>query len=380
MVIKIPKESADLELAPELGATGGEMDPKKIAVIFPGQGSQYPGMGMDIANYYPVAKSTFARADDLLRYKISALCWEKDEKHSHERLRSWLKNVGDLLHLEFLERLQKKLHKRPRLEYTRYSQPAVFTVSVACLEALRHELRSRGHHLDFDLAAGHSLGEYTALYAAGAFDFEEALLLVKTRGEYMQDCGEDIANAGLLSVMGKAKIQGIEQICQRANVDIAVYNNDYQIVLGGYEENLKEAKKIVEEMGLRGVPLKVSGPFHTYLMKPAADRLRSFLANREFSITTRPVIANTTTRAIVDPLDIKNELTDQIFRSVFWKESTEKMIKNGARVFVEIGPGKVLNGLISKVDPDVKVLNVEDRQTLEHTAQELIKLNSELTA
>jgi [acyl-carrier-protein] S-malonyltransferase len=356
------------------------MDPKKIAFIFPGQGSQYPGMGMDISKHYPVSKSTFSRADDLLGYKISALCWEKDEKHSHEKLRSWLKSIGDHFHLEFLERLQEKLHKRPLLEYTRYSQPAVFTVSVACLEALRQELRSSGHQVDFHMAAGHSLGEYTALYATEAFDFEEALLLVKTRGEYMQDCGEDIANAGLLSIVGKAKIQGIERICERANVHIAVYNNDYQIVLGGYEENLRHAKEMVEKMGLKGIPLKVSGPFHTYLMKPAADRMRSFIESRNFTIMTRPVIANTTARAIVDPTDIKNELTDQIFKPVFWKESIEKMIKGGVRVFIEIGPGKVLNGLISKVDPDVKVLNVEDHPTLHQTVQELIKMSSELTA
>jgi [acyl-carrier-protein] S-malonyltransferase len=115
-------------------------------------------------------------------------------------------------------------------------------------------------------------------------------------------------------------------------------------------------------------------------MKPAADRMQFFLDGRDFTIMSRPVIANTSTRAIVDPLDIKNELTDQIFKSVFWKESIEKMIKDGVRVFVEIGPGKILNGLISKVDPDVQILNVENPQTLENTVQELIRLSSELTA
>ena len=356
------------------------MDRKKIAFIFPGQGSQYAGMGLDISNHYPVAKDAFERADDLLGYKISTLCWEKDEKHSHEKLRSRLKSIGDLFHLEFLDRLQKKMQKRPLLEYTRYSQPAVFTVSVACLEALRQELRSHGAHVDFDMTAGHSLGEYTALYAAKAFSFEEGLMLVKARGEYMQECGDNIENAGLLSIVGKAKIQGLERVCQEANVQIAVYNNDYQVVLGGYDENLKRAKEMVEEMGLKGIPLKVSGPFHTYLMKPAADRMQFFLDGRDFTIMSRPVIANTSTRAIVDPLDIKNELMDQIFKSVFWKESIEKMIKGGVRVFVEIGPGKILNGLISKVDPDVKILNVENPQTLEKTVKELIQLSSELTA
>jgi len=353
------------------------MDRKKIAFIFPGQGSQYAGMGLDISNHYPVAKNTFERADDLLGYKISALCWEKDEKHSHEKLRSWLKSIGDRFHLEFLDRLQEKLQKRPLLEYTRYSQPAVFTVSVACLEALRQELRSRGAHVDFDMTAGHSLGEYTALYTARAFDFEEGLMLVKARGEYMQECGDDIENAGLLSIMGKTKIQGIERVCQRANVQIAVYNNDYQIVLGGYDENLKQAKQMVEEMGYKGIALKVSGPFHTYLMKPAADRMRSYLEGRNFAIMNRPVVANTSIRAIADPLDVKSELTDQIYKTVQWKESAEKMIQNGVGIFVEIGPRKVLNGLISKVDPEARVLNVEDRPSLERTAEELIKLTSE---
>lgn len=350
------------------------MDRKKIAFIFPGQGSQYAGMGLDICNHYPVAKNAFERADDLLGYKISALCWEKDEKRSHERLSSWLKLIGDRFHLEFLDRLQEKLQKRPLLEYTRYSQPAVFTVSVACLQALRQELHSGGAHVDFDMTAGHSLGEYTALYATEAFDFEEGLMLVKARGEYMQECGDDIENAGLLSIVGKTKIQGVERVCQRANVHIAVYNTDYQIVLGGYEENLKNAKALAEEMGYKGIPLKVSGPFHTYLMKPAADRMRSYLEARDFAIMNRPVIANTSTRAIADPQDTKNELTDQIFKPVLWKESMEKMIRNGVNIFVEIGPGKVLNGLISKIDPNARVLNIEDRSTLDQAVQELIKV------
>jgi [acyl-carrier-protein] S-malonyltransferase len=250
-------------------------------------------------------------------------------------------------------------------------------VSVACLEALRQELRNRGAHVDFDMTAGHSLGEYTALYAARAFDFEGGLMLVKARGEYMQECGDDIENAGLLSIVGKTKIQGVDRVCQRANVQISVYNNDYQVVLGGYDENLKQAKQMAEEMGYKAIPLKVSGPFHTYLMKPAADRMRAYLDGRDFSIMNRPVVANTSTRAIADPADVKAELTDQIFKSVHWKESAEKMIQDGVGIFVEIGPGKVLNGLISKVDPDARVLNVEDRPSLERTVEELLKLTSE---
>ncbi len=350
------------------------MEKQKIGFIFPGQGSQYAGMGLEMSSQYPVAKDIFSRADDLLGYKISDLCWEKDEKHSREKMRNWMRVMGDRFHLEFLERLAER--KRPLLEYTRYSQPAVFTASVACLEGLRQEMHNRGIRFDFDMAAGHSLGEYTALYAAGALDFEDALLLVKARGEFMQECGDDIENAGLLSVVSKAKMFGIEQICHKSNVQIAVYNNDYQIVLGGYEENLKAAKQIAEEMGFKGIPLKVSGPFHTYLMKPASDRMKSYLGSVDLKVANRPIIANTSTRAIVDPEDIKSELVDQIFRPVLWKESTEKMIKSGIRIFVEIGPGKVVSGLVNRIDPSVRTLTIENRATLDSAVEELGKILS----
>ncbi len=350
------------------------MEKQKVAFIFPGQGSQYAGMGMEISNHYPIAKDIFLRADDLLGYKISDLCWEKDEKHSREKMRNWMRVMGDRFHLEFLERLAAR--KRPLLEYTRYSQPAVFTASVACLEALRFELQNRGVRFDFDMAAGHSLGEYTALYSAGALDFEEALLLVKSRGEFMQECGDDIENAGLLSVVSKTKMFGIDQICQRSNVQIAVYNNDYQVVLGGYEDNLNAAKQIAEEMGFKGIALKVSGPFHTYLMKPASDRMKSYLEAVDLKVASRPIIANASTRAIVDPADIKAELVDQIFRPVLWKDSTEKMIRSGIRTFVEIGPGRVVSGLIARIDPSVKTVAIENRSTLETAVEELAKIMS----
>jgi [acyl-carrier-protein] S-malonyltransferase len=350
------------------------MERQKIGLIFPGQGSQYAGMGLEISNYYPVAREIFNRADDLLGYKISDLCWEKDEKHSREKMRNWMRVMGDRFHLEFLERLAER--KRPLLEYTRYSQPAVFTVSVACFEAMRAELQNRGVRLDFDMAAGHSLGEYTALYSAGALDFENALLLVRSRGEFMQECGDDIEHAGLLSVVSKTKMFGIDQVCQRSNVQVSVYNNDFQIVLGGYEENLKTAKQIAEEMGFKGIPLKVSGPFHTYFMKPASDRMKRYLESIDLRVASRPIIANTSTRAIVDPVDIKSELVDQIFRPVLWKDSTEKLIRSGVRIFVEIGPGKVVSGLINRIDPTVKTLTIENRSTLETAVEELAKILS----
>ncbi len=190
----------------------------------------------------------------------------------------------------------------------------------------------------------------------------------------MQECGDDIENAGLLSVVSKTKMFGIDQICQRSNVQIAVYNNDFQIVLGGYEDNLSAAKQIAEEMGFKGIPLKVSGPFHTYLMKPASDRMKSYLETVDLKVACRPIIANTSTRAIVDPSDIKSELVDQIFRPVLWKDSTEKMIKSGIKTFVEIGPGKVVSGLIARIDPTVKTLTIENRSTLETAVEELARI------
>jgi [acyl-carrier-protein] S-malonyltransferase len=286
-----------------------------------------------------------------------------------EKFKAWLESVRDRLHLEFISRLGSKI-----LDQTRYSQPAIFTTSVACFEAFRELLMEKGIVFDFYMTAGHSIGEYAALYAAEAVGLEEGVRMVKARGEFMQDCGEEVGNAGLLSILSREKIGDIDVICKLSEVYTALYNTDYQIVVGGFDENLKHAKKMAEKMGLKGILLRVSGPFHTYLMKPAAEKMETFLKKISIHLARRPIIANTSTRGVVDPEHIVEELVIQIYNPILWKASVEKMIASGVEIFIEIGPGKVLSGMISKIDPNVKILNIEDKASLDQTVQEISAL------
>ena len=341
-------------------------DFSKIALIFPGQGAQFYGMGQDIYTNFPSAKRIFDMANEVLGYNLCHLCFEKDEKTSLEKFKAWLEKVGDRLHLEFIRRLGPKI-----LDQTRYSQPAIFITSVACYEAFLEALKEKKMAFDFYVTAGHSIGEYAALYAAGAVGLEEGVRMVKARGEFMQECGEEIGNAGLLSILSREKISDLEVICRSSEVYTALYNTDYQIVVGGYDENLKNAKKVAEQMGLKAIPLRVSAPFHTYLMKPAAKKMEAFLEKIDIKLARRPIIANTSTRGIVDSEHIREELVVQIHNPILWKASVEKMISIGVELFIEIGPGKVLAGMIGKIDPNVKVLNIEDKTSLEQSIQTL---------
>ena len=219
------------------------------------------------------------------------------------------------------------------------------------------------------MAAGHSVGEYAALYAAGAFAFEEGIKLVKARGEFMQDCGAEIGDAGLLSILSPVEIDDIDSICKASEVYIALYNTRSQIVVGGYDENLKEARKLAEQRGMKAVPLRVSAPFHTYLMKPAAERMEAFIEEVDIQLARKPVIANTSTWGIVDPEHIKKELVVQIHNPILWKDSVEKMVTLGVELFIEIGPGKVLSGMIKRISSKANVLNIEDKDSLEKSLE-----------
>ncbi len=344
----------------------------KTAFLFPGQGAQYYGMGGDLYKNSPAAQRVFERANEILGYNLCHLCFEKDEKISFEKFKAWLESIKDWLHLEFINKLGPKI-----LDQTRYSQPAIFTTSIACYEAFRELLNEKKMDFDFYVTAGHSVGEYAALYAAGAIELEEGVRMVKARGEFMQDCGEAIGKAGLLSILSRDRpidMDAVDVICNSSEVYSALYNTDYQIVVGGYDQNLKNAKRIAEQMGLKAILLKVSGPFHTYLMKPAAEKMEIFLREIPIQMARKPVVANTSARGIVDPDHFKEELVVQIHNPIQWKASIERMIANGVKLFIEIGPGKVLSGMINKIAPDVKTLNIEDKASLDLIVQELSAL------
>ncbi len=344
-------------------------DFSKIAVIFPGQGAQYYGMGKDIYEASPAARRVFDEANEVLGYNLCHLCFEKDEKISLEKFKAWLSRVGDRMHLEFISRLGPKI-----LDQTRYSQPAVFTTSVACYEAFQELLKEKGMEFDFYVTAGHSVGEYAALYAAKAVALDTGLRMVKARGEFMFDVSEEIGNAGLLSILSRTKIGDIDVICKSSGVYTALYNTDFQIVVGGYDENLKYARRVAEQMGFKAVPLRVSAPFHTYLMKPASEKMDAFLKKLEIHLAQKPVIANASAQGLVDPDHIKQTLVVQMHNPVLWKASVEKMIANGVEIFVEFGPGKVLSGMIGKIDPRARTFNVEDKASLDQTVEELSAL------
>ncbi len=344
-------------------------DFSKIAVIFPGQGAQYYGMGKDIYEHSAAARRVFDRANEVLGYNLGHLCFEKDEKLSLEKFKAWLGRVGDRMHLEFISRLGPKI-----LDQTRYSQPAVFATSIACYEAFLEVLREKGMDFDFYVTAGHSVGEYSALYAAKAVDLDQGLRMVKARGEFMFDVSEEIGNAGLLSILSRTKIGDIDVICRSSGVYTALYNTDFQIVVGGYDENLKNARRVAEQMGLKAVSLRVSAPFHTYLMKPASERMDAFLKKMDIHLARRPVIANASAQGIADPDHIRQALVVQIHNPVLWKTSVEKMIANGVELFIEFGPGKVLSGMIGKIDPRARTISIEDHASLEQAVHELSSL------
>lgn len=345
----------------------------RVAYLFPGQGSQYPGMGKEFHDNREVARYVFEKANKILGYNLTDLCFEKDERRSFEKLKHWVENIGDRLHLEFINRLISK--NQSLLKQTRYAQPTVFTTNAACLEVFKEEIENRGLNLNDIVTAGHSLGEYTSLVAAETISFEDGLRLVKARGEYMQECGERVGNAGLVAVVNKGKDGKIsdEQIKKitEEGVKVALYNTHSQIVIAGYDRNLRKASKTAKELGLQGIPLKVSGPFHTHLMKPAADKMKKCLDEFEFCLAKMPLIANSSTYGIVDPMHIKDELAKQIYTPILWRQSVEKMIENGVRTFIEIGPGRVLSNMIKKSYPHVEVLNVEDESSLEQTIKRL---------
>jgi [acyl-carrier-protein] S-malonyltransferase len=294
----------------------------KTAFVFPGQGAQSVGMGRDLYENFPAAAAVFDQADKTLGFPLSRLCFEGPEA-------------------ELLQTVN--------------AQPAILTTSFACLEALR----ALGTLPAPAFMAGHSLGEYTALAAAGILDFKDAVYLARERGRLMHLAGQ-ATPGGMAAVIGLDP-NILEQVCRETGAYIANLNCPGQIAISGAEANLVKAMEQAKAAGAaRVVRLQVSGAFHTPLMQPAADGISGVIARMIFRPPSVPIIANTTAQPVSSAEAIQTELRRQLCNCVQWQKSVEYMLAGGVTTFIEIGPGKVLAGLIKRTSREAAILNVGD--------------------
>ena len=301
----------------------------KWAFLFPGQGSQYVGMGRDLKQNFKVAADVFAEADEALHEDLSKLCFEGPEDD---------------------------------LKLTRNTQPAILTVSIAALRVLQKETG-----LVPSMTAGHSLGEYSALVTSGALQFADAVAIVRKRGTFMQEA-VPVGVGGMAAVLGMETAE-LEQICKESaegqSVAPANYNCPGQIVISGHMEAVKRAAAKAEAAGAKKVVmLPVSAPFHSTLMKPAAEKLAKALEPVTVHDLKIPVLSNVEADFYPSKNDIKRLLTEQVDHPVRWIEEMEKIIKEGVDKCVEIGPGKVLNGLVRKISRETAIQSIENPDSI----------------
>ncbi|MBB3109355.1 [acyl-carrier-protein] S-malonyltransferase [Paenibacillus phyllosphaerae] len=302
----------------------------KIAFVFPGQGAQSVGMGKDAYEQIEASRAIVDRADEALGFKISDIIFEGPDEV---------------------------------LKQTVNTQPALLTISVALLEAFK----AKGIAPDY--VAGHSLGEYSALVAAGVLSFEDAVRAVRSRGEFMEQAVPG-GQGAMAAVLG-AEREALANLCSAVSgdvgsVELANVNCPGQIVISGTAEGVQAVVERGKEAGAkRVIPLEVSGPFHSSLMKPAADRLGAVLEGLSLADATIPVIANVTARPVTDKDQIRTLLAEQVYSPVLWEDSIRYLIEQGVDTFYEIGSGTVLAGLIKKIDKTVTVVAVNNVSALE---------------
>ena len=300
--------------------------------IFAGQGAQVPGMGKDLAADAEIA-ALFARANEVLGFDLTATCFEGPAE---------------------------------ALTKSNICQPAIFTVSVAAFRAFQ----KRCPQVAFKMTGGLSLGEWTALHVAGVLDFDSTLKVLEARGRFMQQACEE-QESGMISIMGATGEQ-IQTICAKAGISVANINSDAQVVLSGLKTGIAVAAQTAGELGVKAIPLNVAGAFHSPLMASARAKLAGVLDSITFHAPKLPVLSNVSgTLHSGDPAAIKDAMLRQVTDSVRWCDCVRCAIGAGVKDFVEFGPGKVLSGLVKRIDKTVNTLNVQDAASLDQTAQAL---------
>lgn len=299
----------------------------RIALFFPGQGAQHVGMGKRLASQYPAARQLYDRASEILGYDLASICFNGPAEE---------------------------------LDSTVISQPAIFVTSLAALEKLRQD--SPEIPLACEMAAGLSLGEYTALVFSGAMSFEDALRVVKRRGEAMQ-AAADATPSGMVSILLLDRAQ-VEQICQEASAHGAIRIANFlcpgNLVVSGDNAACERAAELAIAAGGRAIPLAVAGAFHTDIMKPADEAVAEVLAEVEIRPPEIPVVSNVDAQTHSDPEEIRELLVRQVISPVRWEDSIQRMLAAGCDDFYEVGPGKVLRGLLKRISRKSNCATIND--------------------